>query len=96
MISIGYGPFPVTVTTRIIIFLVGNPYKPLFATVTGKGPYPRYPVSFQSDTRIPPDPGSQDPTRPSSQGQAGNSNQQQRRKGENHRAQGNSPLVVAP
>ena len=33
---IGYGPFPVTVTTRIIPFLVGNPYKPLFATVTGQ------------------------------------------------------------
>ena len=36
-----YGPFPVTVTTRINTFLVGNPYKPLF--VTGKGPHPRYP-----------------------------------------------------
>ena len=33
----GYGPFPVTVTIRIITFLVGNPYKykPLFATLTG-------------------------------------------------------------
>ena len=29
-------------TTRIITFLVGNPYKPLFATVTGKGPHPKY------------------------------------------------------
>ena len=38
----GYGPFPVTVTTRIIPFLVGNPYEPLFATVTGKGPHPRH------------------------------------------------------
>ena len=28
-------PHPVTVTTRIIPFLVGNPYKPSFATVTG-------------------------------------------------------------
>ena len=28
---------PVTVTTRIITFLVGNPYKPSFATVTGLG-----------------------------------------------------------
>ena len=27
-------PHPVTVTTRIITFLVGNPYKPSFATVT--------------------------------------------------------------
>ena len=35
-----YGPFPVT--TRIITFLVGNSYKPLFATVTGKGPHPMY------------------------------------------------------
>ena len=26
----------------IITFLVGNPYKPLFATVTGKGPHPIY------------------------------------------------------
>ena len=34
-------PLP-RVTTRIIIFLVGNPYKPLFATVTGKGPHPMY------------------------------------------------------
>ena len=30
-------PHPVTVTTRIITFLVGNPYKPPFATVTGWG-----------------------------------------------------------
>ena len=28
---------PVTVTTRIIPFLVGNPYKPSFETVTGWG-----------------------------------------------------------
>ena len=28
-----------TVYTRITTFLVGNPYKPLFATVTGKGPF---------------------------------------------------------
>ena len=27
-------PHPVTVTTRIITFLVGDPYKPSFATVT--------------------------------------------------------------
>ncbi len=30
-------PHPVTVTTRIITLLVGNPYKPSFATVTGWG-----------------------------------------------------------
>ena len=35
-------PHPVTVTTRIITFLVGNPYKPSFATVTGRGVDPRY------------------------------------------------------
>ena len=29
---IGLSPCPVTVTTRIIPFLVGNPYKPSFAT----------------------------------------------------------------
>ena len=33
-------PHPVTVTTRIITFLVGNPYKPSFATVTGWGADP--------------------------------------------------------
>ena len=42
VISFGYGLFPVTVTTRIIPFLVGNPNKPFFATVTGKGPRPTY------------------------------------------------------
>ena len=37
-------PFPLfPVTTRIIIyFLIGNPYKPSFTTVTGRGPHPRY------------------------------------------------------
>ncbi len=35
-------PHPVTVTTRIITFLVGNPYKPSFATVTGRGDNPNY------------------------------------------------------
>ena len=30
-------PLPVTVTTRIITFLAGDPYKPSFATVTGRG-----------------------------------------------------------
>ena len=30
-------PHPVTVTTRIITYLVGNPYKPSFATVTVTG-----------------------------------------------------------
>ena len=40
--SIGLSPLPVTVTTRIITYLVGDPYKPSFATVTGKGDYPRH------------------------------------------------------
>ena len=39
MLLIEYGPLPVTVTTRTITFLVGNPYKPSFATVTGRGPH---------------------------------------------------------
>ena len=43
-ICFGCGPLPVTVTTRIITFLIGNPYKPSFATVTGRGPHP---VRFQ-------------------------------------------------
>ena len=30
-------PLPVTVTTRIVTFLIGNPYKPSFTTVTGWG-----------------------------------------------------------
>ena len=41
-IYIECGPLPVTVTTRIITFLIGDPYKPLLATVTGRGPYPTY------------------------------------------------------
>ena len=39
-------PHPVTVTTRIIPFLVGNPYKPSFVTVTGWGVDPRYACVF--------------------------------------------------
>ena len=31
-------PLPAAVTTWIITFLLGNPYKPSFATVTGRGP----------------------------------------------------------
>ncbi len=40
--TLGCGPLPVTVTTRIIAFLIGNPYKPAFATVTGRGPPLKY------------------------------------------------------
>ena len=41
-IYIGLSPLPVTVTTRMIPYLVGNPYKPLFVTVTGQGDNPIY------------------------------------------------------
>ena len=44
---IGLSPLPVTVTTRIITFLVGDPYKPSFATVTGRGDNPIYIVFSQ-------------------------------------------------
>ena len=33
----GLSPCPVTVTTRIIPFLVGNPYKPSFVSCAGRG-----------------------------------------------------------
>ena len=39
--SLGVAPFPVTVSTRIITFSVGDPYKPS-CTVTGRGPHPIY------------------------------------------------------
>ena len=39
---IGLFPHPVTVTTRIVTFLIGNPYKPSFVTVTGRGNNPIY------------------------------------------------------
>ena len=41
-IYVGSTPHPVTVTTRIIAFLIGNPYKPSFVTVTGWGVDRRY------------------------------------------------------
>ena len=41
-------PHPVTVTARIITYLVGNPYKPSFATVTGWGVDPKYILFFPS------------------------------------------------
>ena len=44
LLSLRSTPHPVTVTTRIITFLVGNPYKPSFATVTGWGVDPNYPL----------------------------------------------------
>ena len=36
------GSLPVTVTTRIITFSVGDPHKHSFTTVTGRGPHPSY------------------------------------------------------
>ena len=36
-IYFGCGPLPITVTTRIITFLVVDSYKPSFATGTGMG-----------------------------------------------------------
>ena len=36
-ILLGWSPFPVIVTTRIITFLVGNPYKPSFPLLLGRG-----------------------------------------------------------
>ena len=47
IIYLGCGPLPVTVTTRIITFLVGDPYKPSFPTVTGRGPHPIYTWIFK-------------------------------------------------
>ncbi len=40
----GLSPIPVTVSTRIVIFLVTDPYKPSFATITGRGDNPIYAV----------------------------------------------------
>ena len=42
LLYLGLSPLPVTVTTRIITFLVGDPYKPSFATVIGRGDNPSY------------------------------------------------------
>ena len=44
-IYFGCGPLPVTVTTRIITFSVGEPYKHPFTTVTWRGPHPTYTYS---------------------------------------------------
>ena len=52
---LGTTPHPVTVTTWIIPFLVGNPYKPSFVTVTGWGVDLKHtPVSYaQNELRSP-------------------------------------------
>ena len=49
---IGTIPHPVTVTTRIIPFLVGNPYKPSFVTVTAVGGRPN-PYMFPQIPSLP-------------------------------------------
>ena len=41
-ICFGLSPFPVIVTTRFFLCLVGDSYKPSFATITGKGDNPKY------------------------------------------------------
>ena len=41
-IYLGLSPLPVRVTTRIITFLVGNPYKPSFPLLLGRGDNPIY------------------------------------------------------
>ena len=41
---LGLSPFPVIVTARIISCLVGDSYKPSFATITGKGDNPIYTI----------------------------------------------------
>ena len=51
LLNIGLSPLPITVTTRIITFLVGNPYKPSFATVTGRGDNPNYISEMSSQFR---------------------------------------------
>ena len=43
VVYLGCGPLTVTVTTRIITFLVGDPYKPSFTTVPVRGPPQVYP-----------------------------------------------------
>ncbi len=50
MFYLGLSPLPVTVTTSIIIFLVGDSYKPSFATVTGRGGQPKfYPIQLRDN-----------------------------------------------
>ncbi len=54
---LGFSPCPVTVATRTIMFLVGDPNKPSFATVTGRGDDPNFTTKItkpgpSSDLRI--------------------------------------------
>ena len=48
----GTTPHPVTVTTRIIPFLVGNPYKPSLVTVTVWGVDRRYIALFPQNGKM--------------------------------------------
>ena len=56
VVYVGLSPLPVTVTTRIITFLVQDPYKPSFATATGRGDNPKvYPIvydGFQKTSQV--------------------------------------------
>ena len=52
MVYFGLSPFPVIVTTRIISCLVGDSYKPSFATITVKGDNPRYISDVRYETRF--------------------------------------------
>ena len=47
-VALGLSPFPVIVTTRIITFLVGNPYKPSFQLLLGRGTTQGSPISLLS------------------------------------------------
>ena len=38
--TMGCSPYPETLTTELLSFLVGNPYKPSLANATGKGTIP--------------------------------------------------------
>ena len=54
--NLWYTPHAVAVTTRIVTFLVGNPYKPSFVTVTGRGVdqynIPMDPMFFVEGSRL--------------------------------------------
>ena len=53
-LQLGHGPFPVTVTTRLITFLVENPFKPLFATgILGRGHTQTAALSFPPQKKPP-------------------------------------------
>ena len=49
---LGLSPLPITVTTRIAMFLVGDPYKHSFATVTGRGGNPNHIIWWIFPTQL--------------------------------------------